>query len=322
MLQATMTRTPTRLLALLVMLLAGIAIGFGASHILAQPANNTIHACVADNNGTVRIIAEGEVCKNNESPTQWAIQGPIGPQGPQGEVGPQGLQGDEGPTGPAGPQGEQGPVGPQGPMGPQGSPGGLGLPFPFCGGCDLRGSTFLAGADLSGAWLTGMYVENADFSGTNFANANLEATALRYSDVTDANFLGANLLNATLDTSDFSRSNFQGAVLYPARLEFSTFTDANFTNALIDSGVVRTEFARANFTNATFDNVSMEGNFADAIFESASLIGSSIERANMQGAVGIPALISATTWLDTTCPDGTNSDDNGNTCEGHFLPLP
>jgi hypothetical protein len=23
-------------------------------------------------------------------------------------------------------------------------------------------------------------------------------------------------------------------------------------------------------------------------------------------------------WLDTTCPDGTNSDNNGNTCENNL----
>jgi hypothetical protein len=30
------------------------------------------------------------------------------------------------------------------------------------------------------------------------------------------------------------------------------------------------------------------------------------------------ANLSGVTWINTTCPDGTNSDSDGFTCDGHF----
>jgi hypothetical protein len=41
--------------------------------------------------------------------------------------------------------------------------------------------------------------------------------------------------------------------------------------------------------------------------------------ANLHGATGTPETTD-TNWSNTTCPDGTNSDQNGNTRVGHFLP--
>jgi hypothetical protein len=44
--------------------------------------------------------------------------------------------------------------------------------------------------------------------------------------------------------------------------------------------------------------------------------------ANLSGAVGTPTFDDSTAiWSNTTCPDNTNSDSNGNTCNGHFIPL-
>lgn len=106
---------------------------FGTTWVLAQ-STGTIYACV-DPLGNVRIVAEGESCRPNESPLSWNDQGPQGdpgPQGPQGDPGPvcppadvevigvQGPKGDTGMTGPVGPAGPAGPTGPTGPQGPQG----------------------------------------------------------------------------------------------------------------------------------------------------------------------------------------------------------
>jgi hypothetical protein len=42
-------------------------------------------------------------------------------------------------------------------------------------------------------------------------------------------------------------------------------------------------------------------------------------RVDLTGSVGIdPATRPGITWSNTICPEGTNSNDNGNTCEGHL----
>src|SRR5215469_13258642 len=97
-----------------------------------------IFACVNNNTGAVRIVAQGAACRTPESLVTWNVVGPQGPPGPagapgppgpQGPAGPAGAQGGAGQQGPAGPQGvrgepgERGPFGPAGPPGPKGEPG-------------------------------------------------------------------------------------------------------------------------------------------------------------------------------------------------------
>ena len=48
----------------------------------AQTAVNTIHACVNQINGGVRIVAAGASCQRSEAPVQWSITGPQGEPGP------------------------------------------------------------------------------------------------------------------------------------------------------------------------------------------------------------------------------------------------
>lgn len=83
-----------RLLLEFVMLAVGIGIGAGVTA-LAIPADPDVHACVANNTGTARIVSATARCYANEHAVEWSITGPQGPQGPQG---------DPGPAGPAGPQ--------------------------------------------------------------------------------------------------------------------------------------------------------------------------------------------------------------------------
>ena len=74
-----------------------------------------IFACVNNNDGTMRIVAQNVTCRNNERSLAWNIVGPQGPIGPAGAAGA---------TGPAGPMGAAGATGPAGPTGPQGLAGG------------------------------------------------------------------------------------------------------------------------------------------------------------------------------------------------------
>ena len=50
----------------------------------------------------------------------------------------------------------------------------------------------------------------------------------------------------------------------------------------------------------------------------ANLSGADLSGANMRYANLNGADLSGTIWYGTICPDGTNSDDNGNTCENNL----
>ena len=156
-----LVRRPT---VVAVLLVAASAVGGGAfaagkalntRHAVA--ATNVLYACVKQEEGQIRMVSTLTACKKNETPVQWNVVGPQGPQGvpgisvttaavpvgspncPTGGIavtavsgqtyvcnGSQGPQGERGPQGDPGPQGQQGVQGPQGAQGPQGPAGDAG----------------------------------------------------------------------------------------------------------------------------------------------------------------------------------------------------
>lgn len=80
--------------------LLGVAlIGSGA---LAADDTNTIHACTNDRSGDLRLVADADGCRPQETAIEWNVVGPAGPPGPEGPRGPEGPAGPEGPEGPEG----------------------------------------------------------------------------------------------------------------------------------------------------------------------------------------------------------------------------
>lgn len=115
-------------------------------------------------------------------------------------------------------------------------------------------------------------------------------------------FKGKDLSNAMI-----TRSEFQGADI----------SGINFTGAVMSN----VNFANANLTGANFTNAgNYPGwNFAGVDFENANLTNVNFTDTNLQGARNLStATITGAIWKNTKCPDGTNSDENGNTCVGHF----
>jgi uncharacterized protein YjbI with pentapeptide repeats len=55
-----------------------------------------------------------------------------------------------------------------------------------------------------------------------------------------------------------------------------------------------------------------------AMLVGADLSDANLAGANFEGAFPLDANFEGAVWSDTTCPDGTNSDDNGNTCENNL----
>jgi len=87
-----------------------------------------------------------------------------------------------------------------------------------------------------------------------------------------------------------------------------------------DGNLFNADLRFADFTGGSIVGVPIYG----ADFE-----GANFTNANLDGSRGIPNVIPAdgnggidapTVFSNTICPDGTNSDANGGTCIGHFVP--
>jgi hypothetical protein len=100
--------------------------------------------------------------------------------------------------------------------------------------------------------------------------------------------------------------NLQGAVLRNSNFPEADYTSENMSNIKIEyANISSSNFTNVNFTGADMRNV---------IFNSST----DADGANFSDAD--VASLTAVTWDNTVCPDGTNSDNNSNTCVGHLTP--
>jgi len=106
---------------------------------------------------------------------------------------------------------------------------------------------------------------------------------------------------------------FVGRSLPGSQFPFTQFTGINLTDTdFSGSDFTGTLLHYANFSGSTLTNVIFhEASFNNTNLTNADLTGSDFSDVNSFNGV---------IWLNTTCPDGTNSDDNGNTCLGHLVP--
>ena len=159
-----------------------------------------------------------------------------------------------------------------------------------------------------------------DYSHANFREANLTAANFR-----DANLSYADLGFSNLSDSDFAFSDLNNAVLEYANLESSSLFGANLSNAnlnsavLNDAGLRYTYFYHATMNNANLIDADMTGaSLQNANLTDTDLTYADFGHANLTGADLTGAVFGNVYWYNTICPDGTNSDDNGNTCENNL----
>ena len=162
-----------------------------------------------------------------------------------------------------------------------------------------------------------------------FNFANLKNASLSYSNFSDASFVNANLRSADGIFSTFHRADFSNAAMSFAIFRQSDFTDAQFVGAQLTNTEFRySDMSGVNLTNAWIygggDWLMVDLSYAD--LTNAMMYDLDLRYANLTGAdltaadlaylntsYG-PADLTGVTWSNTTCPDGTNSDNNGNTC--------
>src|SRR5688500_1094097 len=187
----------------------------------------------------------------------------------------------------------------------------------------------LRNADLSGADLSGAYLNGANLNGANLDNANLHG-----SDMIAATFDDASLRNTNLDDAYAPGGSFINADLRGANLYFATMSDANLSGVnLSDSWLGIYTFERAILQNANFSGSAISGDMrstdlrgADLSFTTLSYVSlnnADLRNATLLGAeLKVGTNLSGITWGNTTCSDGSNSDDNDGdnfTCESNFL---
>jgi streptogramin lyase len=122
--------------------------------------------------------------------------------------------------------------------------------------------------------------------------------ACRDDSLPDCKLKGANLQNISLDGANLQGSNLKNAQLENASLVGADLRDANLSGAQLQN------YAQLQYAN-------LEG----ANLRGADLTGANLTGANLTDANLHHATLTGAVWSNTTCPDGTNSDGNGGTCE-------
>jgi uncharacterized protein YjbI with pentapeptide repeats len=83
-----------------------------------------------------------------------------------------------------------------------------------------------------------------------------------------------------------------------------------------------------NLSNANLASADLQGanlmatnlsgtNLSGANLQGTNLMGTNLSGADLSGAILKGANLNNARWANTTCPDGTNSDNDGGTCVGH-----
>jgi uncharacterized protein YjbI with pentapeptide repeats len=128
------------------------------------------------------------------------------------------------------------------------------------------------------------------------------------STTSSCNLKGANLTDVGI-SADLVRANLSGATLTGDALGSDDLAGANLSRATLTCFKLFSGYLQC----ATLFRVDLAG----ANLSGANLTGAVLQEVNLTGANLNKAILTGVHWYTTTCPDGTNSDNDGNTCVGH-----
>ena len=160
-------------------------------------------------------------------------------------------------------------------------------------------------SNLSGADLRWSFLNNSNLSGTDFSYAQLDYVNFGiFANLTNTSFRGVNLGNVQFNRHiSFDGVDFSDSIL--GHFEFSpVFNYVNFSGA---------DFTQSDISSGSFDFVDLT--YSNGLAWVSD--GAYFENSDLTGATNSVPYNSY--WINTICPDGSNSDDNGNTCEGHGI---
>jgi uncharacterized protein YjbI with pentapeptide repeats len=233
-------------------------------------------------------------------------------------------------------------------VGPEANLSGADLSGADLSGVNLNRSNLtdanLAGTDLSGASLNFVPLTGANLTNTNLANASLaEAISggvtgqpaalpdhwmlvsgfligpfanLSHASLSGADLDGADLLQADLTSADLSDAQLRNADMRQADLETANLTDADATNADLSTArlsaakLVSAQLSTADISSANISLADLTGaDLMNANLTTSNLSNASLRNANLTGAV-----LDEVIWDNTTCPDGSSSNQHVSGC--------
>ena len=104
---------------------------------------------------------------------------------------------------------------------------------------------------------------------------------------------------------NLKNANLSGCYLPGANLAGASATMVNLTGAYLD---------HANLSGANLTQASLQRSW----LVNANLSSAKLNFANLSGSKTTGATFTGASWVQTTCPDGTNSNNDGGTCVGHL----
>jgi hypothetical protein len=163
------------------------------------------------------------------------------------------------------------------------------------------------GGPLGYEWVGNGFYRFADaginLDGHDFSNEYMSLFAFYNGSMVGANFTSAKMNNINFDHIDLSTAIFDGVTSSMITFTNSNLSGATFSNMTItDLGFYNTDVSNFSFTNSTVERADISSMDFSGIDLSTVTFGPESH------------------WEDTTCPDGTDSDANGETCAGHLSP--
>jgi len=155
-----------------------------------------------------------------------------------------------------------------------------------------------SGTKLFQSWVSSKYMQlmrdsAADHPTSSYANIDFSSMALPVAGLAGADFNGANFSRAILADGSLSNNEWNN----------DDFNGANFSNARLNQG----NFAAADFTGA---------NLTDSYDAGSIFYGANFSNANLTGAYFVGATMTSAVYSNTTCPNGSNSTNDGGSCAG------
>ena len=170
---------------------------------------------------------------------------------------------------------------------------------------DLSDSV-IVDSNLSGADLRGSFLNDSNLSGTDFSYAQLDYVNFGiFANLTNTSFRGVNLGNVQFNRHiSFDGVDFSDTIIGDNFDWSPVFYNVNFSGA---------DFTQSDISSGSFDFVDLT--YSNGLAWVSD--GAYFENSDLTGATN--AVPYGSYWFNTICPDGSNSDDNGNTCEGHGI---
>ena len=178
-----------------------------------------------------------------------------------------------------------------------------------------------------------------DMQGANFEYSNFSHSTIRQdAKIKDTKFTHADLSFSSIDT-DITGTQFNYANLSNSEIEADTISAVRFDYSSLVNASLRLHdgeylyFEEANLTGANFNNIGVfryvyfnDADLSGAVLTNTEWVeaefdGANLTNVDLTGAIFFfwaPSSFVGTIWDNTTCPDGTNSDDNGYTCENNM----